>query len=138
MSEFALHPQLAADSFRFRELELCSVRVMDNKTVPWLLLVPRVGAARELIDLDAAAQQQLMREIAWSLQALRSAFNPDKLNVAALGNVVPQLHVHVVARFRTDPAWPRPVWGNLLPAPLSEVERREFCERLDRHWPVIE
>lgn len=138
MSEFALHPQLAADSFRFRELALCSVRVMDNKTVPWLLLVPRVGAARELIDLDAAAQQQLMREIAWSLQALRSAFTPDKLNVAALGNVVPQLHVHVVARFRTDPAWPKPVWGNLLSAPFSEVERREFCERLDRHWPVIE
>lgn len=137
MPDFVLHPQLAKDSAHFRELSLCSVRIMDNQAVPWLVLVPRVAGAHELIDLAEAEQQQLMREIVLSSQALRAAFRPDKLNIAALGNVVPQLHVHVVARFRSDAAWPKPVWGNLPTASRSAEQFSAFCTLLERHWPSV-
>jgi diadenosine tetraphosphate (Ap4A) HIT family hydrolase len=131
---FSLHPQLEADTTPFGELELSTVRIMDNASVPWLILVPRVAGARELIDLSDSQQQQLVREIAEASKALKAAFRPDKLNVAALGNMVEQLHVHVIARFGDDPAWPKPVWGNLPPAPRSAAALADFCDRLKRHW----
>jgi diadenosine tetraphosphate (Ap4A) HIT family hydrolase len=108
---FALDPQLATDSHPVAELPFCTLRLMDDANYPWLVLVPRVADARELIDLDAAQQQRLMAEIDRAARLLRRLYRPYKLNVAALGNVVPQLHVHVIARFRNDPAWPAPVWG---------------------------
>lgn len=134
-ASFTLHPQLEADTAPFRELELSTVRIMDNGLLPWLILVPRVADARDLIDLSEAHQQQLTREVAAAAHALRGAFKPDKLNVAALGNIVPQLHVHVIARFSTDPAWPKPVWGNLPAAPYSEAQLGEFCDRVQAYWP---
>ena len=84
---------------------------MDDANHPWLVLVPRVAGITEIIDLDAAQRLQLSEEIDTACRALRTLFKPDKLNVAALGNMVPQLHVHVIARYRSDIAWPRPVWG---------------------------
>src|SRR5690606_29985380 len=87
------------------------LRLMDDARWPWLLLVPRLPGARELIDLDAAHSAQLLDEVRRCSLALRTLHAPYKLNVAALGNVVEQLHVHVIARRRDDPAWPRPVWG---------------------------
>jgi len=131
---FSLHPQLEADTAPFRDLGLSAVRIMDNASLPWLILVPRVADVRELIDLTESQQQQLVREIAQVSQALKSAFRPDKLNVAALGNMVPQLHVHVIARFSDDPAWPKPVWGNLPAAPRSEKEFSDFCTLLNQYW----
>lgn len=133
-ARFSLHAQLEADSFPFRELELSTVRIMDNSLLPWLILVPRVPDARELIDLSDDQQLRLMREIAAASHALRSAFRPDKLNVAALGNMVPQLHVHVIARFSTDAAWPKAVWGNLPAAPRTQAALAEFREILNSHW----
>lgn len=134
-ASFTLHPQLEADTAPFRELELSTVRIMDNGLLPWLILVPRVADARDLIDLSEAHQLQLTREVAAASHSLRGAFKPDKLNVAALGNIVPQLHVHVIARFSTDPAWPKPVWGNLPAAPYSEAQLGEFCDRVQAYWP---
>lgn len=131
---FSLHPQLEADTAPFRDLELSAVRVMDNASLPWLILVPLVDDARELIDLTERQQQQLVREIAEVSQVLKMAFKPDKLNVAALGNMVPQLHVHVIARFSNDLAWPKPVWGNLPAAPRSESEFEQFCALLNQYW----
>lgn len=84
---------------------------MDERRWPWLVLVPRVAGARELVDLDQAAGALLLEEIARCSRVLRASVRCDKLNVAALGNVVEQLHVHVIARTGEDPAWPRPVWG---------------------------
>ncbi|MFZ5628668.1 MAG: HIT domain-containing protein [Spirochaetota bacterium] len=133
-ASFLLHPQLEADTSPFRELELSAVRIMNNGLLPWLILVPRVADARDIIDLTEEQQQQLTREIAAASRALRTAFRPDKLNVAALGNMVPQLHVHIIARFSNDPAWPKPVWGNLPPAPYSEGQLGEFCDCLRAHW----
>ena len=111
MNRWHLHPQLAEDTVPIIELALSEVRLMDDANHPWLVLVPRVADVTELIDLDAVQRTQLTAEIDATSRALMALFKPDKLNIAALGNMVPQLHVHVIARFLNDIAWPRPVWG---------------------------
>ncbi len=116
-SAYALHPQLAADTHPVTTLGLCELRLMDDCNYPWLVLVPRVADARELIDLDAAQRTAVVTDIDAASHLLRDAFAPFKLNVAALGNLVPQLHVHVIARFEDDPAWPAPVWGRVAACP---------------------
>ena len=111
-----LHPQLAEDTHPVASWPLCELRLMDDTNHPWLILVPRVAEATELTDLNADAQQLLVREIDRAARAL-GVFRPHKLNVAALGNLVPQLHVHVIARYQDDIAWPRPVWGTAAAKP---------------------
>lgn len=108
---FALDPRLVADTHVIGELPLCRLLLMDDARYPWLILVPRIAGARELIDLDESDQRSLLAELAGVGRALEALLKPDKLNIAALGNVVPQLHVHLVVRFTDDAAWPRPVWG---------------------------
>lgn len=123
---YALHPQLAADSHPLATLELCDLRLMDDSNYPWLVLVPRVAEARELLDLDPAQRTILVEEVARAERLLLDACRPHKLNVAMLGNLVPQLHVHVIARFEDDPAWPAPVWGRVAArqySPEALVER---------------
>ena len=127
---WTLHPQLAQDTHPVAHWPLCEVLLMGDAHHPWLILVPRVADAVELIDLDVERQAALLREIAHASRALRAEFRPDKLNVAALGNVVPQLHVHVVARFRNDIAWPRPVWGAATPRPYAPDALAHRIERL--------
>ena len=117
MNTWHLHPQLADDTTPVIELPLCEVRLMDDANHPWLVLVPRVADAVELIDLDAAQRTQLTAEIDQASRALKALFKPHKLNIAALGNLVPQLHVHVIGRFEHDPAWPAPVWGRVAARP---------------------
>ena len=121
---FALDPQLARDTFAIGDLALTRVLLMNDANYPWLIAVPRRSGAVEIFDLDAAAQAQLMAEVALIGARLKEATGCDKINIAAIGNVVPQLHVHVVARSRSDPAWPRPVWG-VLPARAYEDAARE-------------
>jgi diadenosine tetraphosphate (Ap4A) HIT family hydrolase len=123
---YILHPQLAADTHPVAAFDLCELRLMDDSNYPWLVLVPRVPEARELTDLDAVQRHVLTDEVDRAARLLRDAFRPHKLNVAALGNLVPQLHVHVIARFEDDPAWPAPVWGRVTAnpyAPEALVER---------------
>lgn len=130
---YALHPQLAADTHPVAALGLSELRLMDDSNYPWLVLVPRIGEARELIDLAPAQRSQLTGEIDLASRLLRTAFEPFKLNVAALGNLVPQLHVHVIARFEGDPAWPAPVWGRVTARPYTPealVERIGLLVRL--------
>jgi len=112
MATFALHPQLSADGLFLVDWPLTQVLRMNDATYPWLILVPRLTDAREIIDLSAVDRVRLMDEIAWASHALRDLQRPDKINVGALGNVVPQLHIHVLGRFKDDPAWPKPVWGH--------------------------
>ena len=111
--DWQLHAQLAADSHPLASLPLCELRLMDDANYPWLVLVPRVPVARDLVDLEPAQRHLLTDEIDLAGRLLRDAFRPYKLNVAALGNIVPQLHVHVIAREENDPAWPAPVWGRV-------------------------
>ena len=118
-SPWALHPQLARDTVPLGDLPLSRVLIIKDANYPWLLLVPRQPGVVEVIDLDQVEQAQLMVEIdrtAWALKAVTAC---DKLNVAALGNAVPQLHVHIIARRKTDKAWPKPVWGQFPPAPYG-------------------
>ena len=110
-TEFALDPRLTADTHHVGDLELARVLLMDDARFPWLILVPRRAHLREIIDLDTAMQRLLLAEIDRCARVLRALDKPDKLNIAALGNVVAQLHVHVIARHAKDAAWPRPVWG---------------------------
>ena len=126
MNAWHLDSRLANDTVPVCELDLCEVRLMDDANHPWLILVPRVADAVEIIDLEPAQRTQLTAEIDAAARALHALFHPDKLNIAALGNLVPQLHVHVIARYTDDIAWPRPVWGaaNARPyAPEQLIER---------------
>jgi len=127
---FALDAQLAADTHPVCEFALSRALLMDDARFPWLILVPRRAGMRELIDLPAADQHLLLDEIARSAAALRDLFAPDKLNIAALGNVVAQLHVHVIARRRDDAAWPRPVWGAGTREAYTIAAREELIARL--------
>ena len=124
-----LHPQLAEDTHPIAALELSELRLMDDANHPWLILVPRVEDATEWIDLDVAQQAVLSREISLASRALKAEFRPHKLNVAALGNLVPQLHIHVIARFEHDIAWPRPVWGT---ASAKRHTAEELIRQVDR------
>ena len=111
MADWSLHRQLEQDTINIGDLPLSRVLVVNDANYPWLMLVPRRADAKDLVDLNEVEQGQLMTEINRVSRALQDITKPDKLNVAALGNVVPQLHVHVIARRTSDPAWPRPVWG---------------------------
>jgi diadenosine tetraphosphate (Ap4A) HIT family hydrolase len=117
--DFTLHPQLAADTVWVGDLPLCRLLLMNDAQYPWCILVPRLVGARELHALDDADQLQWLRESTALCRAMEAAFRPHKMNVAALGNMVPQLHVHHIARFRGDPAWPSPVWGRHPPQPYA-------------------
>jgi diadenosine tetraphosphate (Ap4A) HIT family hydrolase len=129
---FALHPQLAQDTVAIGELRLCRLLLSKDANYPWLLLVPRRPGITEIIDLDAWAQARLMIEIADVSHALRDITQCDKLNVAALGNMVPQLHVHIIARRKGDAAWPRPVWGVAPAVAYGDNEMKTLIDALRR------
>ena len=129
---FRLHERLAAETFAVARWPLCRVLLMNDRTYPWLILVPEREGLKDLHDLEPADHGAVMAEIGRAARALQRLFKPDKINVAALGNVVPQLHVHVIARFTTDAAWPRPVWGVRAPEPYDEAGAREAITRLGR------
>lgn len=130
MNAWQLDPQLANDSHPISTGALCDIRLMDDANYPWLILVPRVADACELFDLAPQQRRALIEEIARTEQALKVLFTPDKLNVAALGNAVRQLHIHVIARHTTDPAWPSPVWGRTQARPYTPEQLSERSRRL--------
>ena len=116
---FELHPRLLADTRSLGDLPLCRVLLAKDSQYPWLILVPRVANLREIHHLAPTQQQQLMQESCAVASLMEQALSPDKINVAALGNLVPQLHLHHVCRFGTDPAWPDPIWGAHPAIPYS-------------------
>lgn len=121
----ALHPQLEADCLVLGRLELCHVLLMRDANYPWCILVPDREDITEIHHLNEADQLQLMRESVRLSHALESVFSPDKLNIASLGNVVPQCHVHHVVRYHSDVAWPGPVWGRV---PAREYSAEALAE----------
>lgn len=130
MSDFTLDPRLAADGIPLGDLGLSRLLLMNDANFPWLVLVPRQPGLVELIDLSREDRIRLLDEVALVSEALRDLLAPTKINVAALGNMVRQLHVHVIARFEDDGAWPGPVWGKLAAKPYAEASARELAERL--------
>lgn len=130
MPDWSLHRQLEQDTINIGDLPLSRVLVVNDANYPWLMLVPRRPDTKDLIDLNEVEQSQLMTEINRVARALQDITKPDKLNIAALGNVVPQLHVHVISRRTTDPAWPRPVWGVVPPLAHDPEEIEHFIRAL--------
>jgi len=121
---FALDARLDSGGFFIADLTLCRVLLKNDKTWPWLQLIPRRENVREIYDLTGADREQLIHEIAQAGKVLNVFFYPAKINTAAIGNIVPQLHVHVIARFENDPAWPQSVWAVQAPEiPYTEAER---------------
>lgn len=132
-TEWSLHPQLARDAINIGDLTLCRALVINDANYPWLLLVPRRHAMVELIDLGEVERAQLMTEIARVARALKDVTRCDKLNIAALGNVVPRLHVHIIARRHGDAAWPRPVWGAVPALSYDPAELERFISAIRRN-----
>lgn len=122
---FELHERLAADCITLVDWPLCRVLLMNDASYPWLILAPRRPGLRDFHDVDPAEMPQFTDEIGGASRALQSAIKPDKINVAALGNMVPQLHLHVIARFTGDPAWPGPVWGAQDAVPYEPAALQE-------------
>jgi diadenosine tetraphosphate (Ap4A) HIT family hydrolase len=117
---FKLHPQLKTDTFDIGDLPLCKVLLMNESQFPWLVLVPRKEQISELYQLQETDIRQANKESLEISRLMMALFVGDKLNVAALGNLVPQLHIHHVVRNKNDAVWPQPVWGNFTPKPYSE------------------
>lgn len=130
MSSFVLHDQLAADTHFVCDLQICRVLLMNDSRFSWLILVPRMADLTELHDVPAADQQTLWTEIVSASGKLADFARADKINTAALGNQVPQLHVHIIARHRDDAAWPNPVWGSGPSQPYAPSAARELVDKL--------
>lgn len=129
-ADFELHPHLAADTVLICDLPLSRLLLMDDANWPWLILVPRRPGLRELVELARDERIALGDEIVLASRVLQTRYQPDKLNVAALGNQVEQLHVHVIARSRSDSAWPGPVWGSLPALAYAPDSRIRLAQEL--------
>lgn len=127
---FVLNQKLWEDTIEIARLKLSLVLLMKDRSFPWLILVPEREGVREIYELSAEDRGILIEEISLVSQVIERLYKPDKINVGALGNMVPQLHIHIVGRFRTDRAWPGPVWGTGPAEPYSEEELKGTCEQL--------
>ena len=127
---FELHPVLKKDTIFIKELKLCRLLLMNNSRYPWLILVPKQAGMVELTDLNREEQNLLMAEIDFVSRQMQQIFNPDKLNTAALGNMVSQLHIHIIARYKTDPVFPKPVWVDSESSVYEENQLKEILSKL--------
>ena len=141
---FSLDPRLQEDTYVLGDFPLCRLLLSKDANYPWFILVPRRADISELFQLDDSDQAQLWKETTFLAETLKDSFAADKMNVATLGNVVSQLHMHVIVRRRNDPAWPAPVWGT-KPAVAYDVEHiAQIRQRLatvlddDLHSPRCE
>lgn len=130
MTHFELDERLAADTFPVADLPLCRVLLMNDSRYPWVILVPRQASISEVFELSAQDQQQLWREATQLGEAMKTALAGDKLNIATLGNVVSQLHIHVVIRRHNDATWPAPVWGNGSPSAYELDDQADMRAQL--------
>lgn len=127
---FSLDPRLQQDTLAVGDFPLCRLLLMNDAQFPWFILVPRRADVSEVFDLDAADQLALWQETTALAAVLKDSFAADKMNVATLGNMVSQLHMHVIVRRREDAVWPAPVWGKLPAQPYSEAQLAEVLARL--------
>ena len=134
---WALHPQLQNDTALVCDLKLSRVLVMNDANFPWLILVPRRAGATDIIDLGPE-QPLLMDELALASRALKDETRCDKLNVAAIGNLVPQLHIHIVARRKDDALWPKPVWGAAPPRAYDPAALARFVSAMRARMTQVE
>jgi len=126
---FSLHPQLQQDSIFIGRFELSQLLMMNDSQYPWFILVPEVTGVTELYQLNSAQRSLLMEESCYLAENLAALFQADKMNVANIGNMVSQLHIHHIVRYKIDKAWPVPVWGKFPAVPYSEAQ---LAERINR------
>ena len=129
---FELHPQLAKDCFVIKDLELCRLLLMNDKNYPWCILVPMRAAKKDIYELTEPEQQQLIKESSQLSRVMMDVFQGKKMNVAALGNMVPQLHVHHIVRREGDACWPKPVWGQVPAVVYSDAEAQQLIKTLEQ------
>lgn len=127
---FELNKKLQEDCFFVGDLKISKLLLMNDSNYPWLILVPRQNGLIELTDLSFEDQVEVLREINLVAKILQEKFGADKLNIANLGNVVSQLHIHVIARFKNDAAFPKPVWGALPAKPYEENEAKKLINEI--------
>lgn len=127
---YALHQRLATDSLSIGQFELCDVRLINDARYPWIILVPRREGITESYQLTPNDQRQLMLESAYVVEQLSALTSADKMNVAALGNIVSQYHLHHIARYQDDAAWPNPVWGKGTSVPYTDSEAQAVLKQL--------
>ncbi|MBL4774890.1 MAG: HIT domain-containing protein [Mariprofundus sp.] len=125
-----LHPQLDNDCFIIGRFPLSVLLLLNDNNYPWFILVPQRPNITEIHQLSEPDQMQLMRESSQLAVCIERDFAADKINIAALGNVVPQLHIHHIVRYKSDPAWPAPVWGKVTAIPYSKHAAQELCQRM--------
>ncbi len=130
MSDFQLHPQLQKDCFVLGKFELCQVLLMNDSQFPWFILVPQRADIREIYELTDEEQILLIQESSYLAKKLAEIFNADKLNIAAIGNVVSQLHIHHIVRYENDKAWAAPIWGKFAAVPYTEQQQVLLLEKL--------
>lgn len=130
---FVLHPSLKNDCIEIGSLELCRVLLMNDSQFPWLILVPERENITEIYQLSLIDQAQLMQESSYISEQLAALFRADKMNVAAIGNKVPQLHIHHVVRYTIDKAWPAPIWGVFKALAYADDERDIMVSKLQQH-----
>ena len=136
-TSFFLHPQLAQDTIELADFPLCKLLLCNDSAYPWFILVPKVANISEIYQLDWQQQQQLLNESSLLSELLMQVFAGDKMNVAALGNIVEQLHVHHVIRFKTDAQWPKPIWGQQAATAYSKGEITALKEKLLPQLAII-
>jgi diadenosine tetraphosphate (Ap4A) HIT family hydrolase len=129
-AEFQLHPQLTTDCFVMADFPLSQLLLCNDSAYPWFILVPKVDGVQDIYQLDWQQQQQLLNESSLLSEVLMQEFKGDKMNVAALGNVVPQLHLHHVVRYKNDPCWPKPIWGQQALTPYTDEALAEIKSRI--------
>jgi len=127
---FTLHPRLQQDCITVGRFELCRLLMMNDSLYPWFILVPEKADVSEIYQLNHAERGLLIEESSYLAENLALLYQADKMNVAAIGNMVPQLHIHHVVRYRTDKAWPGPIWGKFDAVPLTE-------QQISQHLSVI-
>lgn len=122
---FCIHPQLQKDSALVGYFQLCQLRMINDSQYPWFILLPQRGNVSEIYQLEALDQMQLQQESCFLAAQLAALFKADKMNIAAIGNIVPQLHLHHIVRYQHDKAWPSPVWGKFAMQPYTELNLAE-------------
>lgn len=129
-SSFTLNQKLKEDTAEVTRLGLSLVLLVNDRSVPWLILVPRRSNVREIYGLSMEDRAVLIEEIALASKIITGRYNPDKINIGSLGNIVPQLHIHVIGRFKNDRAWPGPIWGSAPMEPYGDKELKAECSVL--------
>ncbi|MGY0217764.1 HIT domain-containing protein [Endozoicomonadaceae bacterium StTr2] len=137
MEPFKLAPQLENDTVAIGDFPLCRVLLMNDANYPWIILVPRMAGLEEIYQLSETDQQQLLKESSFVAQTLKDVFSADKINVAALGNMVRQLHVHHIVRYQSDSAWPAPVWGQQPARQYDDSALKATVEKLQSGFAAM-